>query len=210
MSEVVIQRPRRWPLYLSLFLNVVLIAFIVAAGWKIRQARETFGGLGPWMPNQIEKVLPRDAAEKVRKIRLSHAAEFRPLFEAVRTSREAVRKQLDAEPFDPQALKAALVTMREADSAITDATVDVIVEIAAALTPAERALVREKARDFKRGPRREGRGAPPPGDPPIGIPPGEMPPPPEGPPPGEADIPLGIPPGEMPEPPPEATPAPTP
>lgn len=195
MTEVVTQRTRRWPLYVSLFLNVVLIAFIVAAGWKFRQAREAFGGIGPWMPNQIEKVLPREAAEKVRKIRMSHAGEFRPLFEAVRTSREAVRKQIDAEPFDAVALKAALVQMRAADNAVADATLDVIVEIAAALTPAERALVREKAKDFKRGPRRGERAGPPP---------------PDGPPPGEADMPIGIPPGEMPEPPPEATPAPTP
>lgn len=178
MSQTIapVSRTRRWPLYVSLFLNVVLITVIVIGGWKIRQAREAFGGLGPWMPNQIEKVLPRDAAEKVKRIKAAHADEFRPLFVAMRTTREAVRRQLDAEPFDAVALKATLLKMHEADAAIAGATANVVVEIAAELSPAERALVREKARDFRNGPRgRDGAGpSRRQGEPPIGIPPKEM------------------------------------
>lgn len=217
MSEATISRPRRWPLYASLFLNVLLITVLAIGAWRINQARDAWGAGRAWLPNQIEKVLPPDAAAKVRKIKQSHAAEFRPLFRASREAREAVRRQLAVEPFDGPALREALATMQGADAAIAAATADVVVEIAGALSPAERALVREKARDMRDKPdRRSGRdrdNAPPPpeGDQPVGIPPGEMPPPPEGPPPGEADQPIGIPPGEMPEPPePAPTASPTP
>ncbi len=152
------QKPRRWPLYASLFLNVVLITVIAAGAWRIHQVRDAIGGVGGWLPRQIERVLPGETAAKVRAIREAHAAAFRPLFETARAAREAVRKALDTEPLDAAGLKAALLSMREADGAIAALTADVIVEIAGMLSPAERQLVREKARDFRKHPKRGGRG----------------------------------------------------
>lgn len=192
------QMPRRWPLYASLFLNVVLITVLAFGAWHIHEAR---GGREPrdsfrdyavsgWLPRQVERVLPAESATKVRAIREAHAAKIVPLFKASRDARDAVRHALGAEPFDTAALKAALLSMREADGAIATATAEMIVEIASTLSPAERQLVREKARELrKRPPGRErdgrgrgremrGEGPPPPGDLP---PPDEMPPPPEGP-----------------------------
>ncbi len=191
VNAVTAPKARRWPLYTSLFLNVVLITVLALGAWRVHEAREAFGGgaMGGWLPRQVERVLPAESAAKVRAIREAHAGEFRPLFEASRNAREAVRLALDTEPLDTAALKAALLSMREADGAIATATADVMVEIASALSPAERQLVREKARELrKRPPGRErdgrgrgremrGEGPPPPGDLP---PPDEMPPPPEG------------------------------
>lgn len=199
MSETVIippRKPRRWPLYASLFLNVILLTVLALGAWRIQQFRDGIGGeLGAWLPRQIERALPADAAAKVKAIRVSHAAEFKPLFQAARSARNAVRKALDTEPFDAAALKAALGSMRDADAAIAAATANVVVEIASVLSPAERALVREKAKELRkhpgrgRGPGRPGAEGPGPGGP------GDMPEPPS-----------GEPPPDGPPPPPDATP----
>lgn len=194
MSETAVvpsPKPRRWPLYASLFLNVILLTVLVLGAWRIQQFRDGFGGgVGAWLPRQIERALPADAAAKVKAIRESHAGEFRPLFEAARAARESVRKALDTEPFDAAVLKTALGAMRDADAAIATATANVVVEIASVLSPAERALVRERAKELRknagrgRGPGRpggEGSGPGGPGDmpePPLGEPPPDGPPPP--------------------------------
>ena len=197
MSDVTVsaaQKARRWPLYASLFLNVVLITVLAVGAWRIHQFRDSVGaGLGAWLPRQIERLLPSDTAAKVKTIREAHADHLKPLFERARSARDAVRKALDTEPLDSAGLKAALLSMREADSAVAAATADVIVEIAETLSPAERQLVREKARDFRKHPRRPGRG----GDDRRGGPGGSEEGPSEGPPPGEM-----APPPEEPAPPP--------
>lgn len=174
VNAVTTQKPRRWPLYASLFLNVVLITVLAIGAWRIHQARDAFGaGLGAWLPRQIERVLPDETAARVKAIRERHAAEFKPLFENARAARDAVRKALDSEPFDQAGLKTALAAMREADAAVAEKTADVIVEIAATLSPAERQLVREKAKELRMRPGKGPRGA--------GRERGELPPPPEGP-----------------------------
>lgn len=178
-------KPRRWPLYVSLFLNVVLVTVLAFGAWRIHQFRETFGAeaLGPWMPRQVERVLPPQARDKVVAIRKAHADAFRPLFEKARAARREVRQALEAEPFVPGRLGDALRTMREADSAVAEATAGMIVEIATVLTPEERAMVRKAMRE-RRGPRGDfGPGEPggpgaPPQEPPAGPPPAEPPPPP--------------------------------
>lgn len=180
------QAPRRWPLYVSLFLNVVLITVLVVGAWRIHQVREGFGGpaLGGWLPRQVERVLPAEAAARVRAIREARADEVRALFRTARAARDDVRQAFNAEPLDAAALTAALTAMREADGALSAATAGMIVEIAATLSPAERQLVRENAREFRkrpgRGPGREGRGErrpPPPDDMDMEPPPGEIHPP---------------------------------
>lgn len=181
-------KPRRWPLYVSLFLNVVLVTVLAFGAWRIHQFRETFGAeaLGPWMPRQVERVLPPEARDKVVAIRKAHADAFRPLFEKARAARREVRQALEAEPFVPGRLGDALRTMREADSAVAEATAGIIVEIATVLTPEERAMVRKAMRE-RRGPRGDrGPGGPgglpdeQPDGPPPGPPPAEPPPPPPG------------------------------
>lgn len=182
------RKPHRWPLYVSLFVNVVLITVLAITAWRIHQVRQTFAadGIGPWMPRQVERVLPAEARAKVARIREAHSGEFRPLFENARESRKAVRQALAQEPFEADRLSAALRAMREADAAIAVATAGVIVEIATVLTPEERKLVRKSIRERRDGPRGDRdpggppRDAPRPGE---GPPPGaeEPPPPPEGP-----------------------------
>lgn len=179
-------KPRRWPLYVSLFLNVVLVTVLAFGAWRIHQFRETFGAeaLGPWMPRQVERVLPPQARDKVVAIRKAHADAFRPLFEKARTARREVRRALEAEPFVPGQLADALRAMREADAAVAEATAGVIVEIAAVLTPEERAMVRKAMRDRHGARGDRGPGGPgglpdeQPDGPPPGPPPAEPPPPP--------------------------------
>ncbi len=187
MSETTTLPPRparRWPLYLSLFLNVVLLtalAFFVA---RVMEWRDGPMGMGPWMPGQVENALPEDARAKVREIRKAHADELKPLFDGVRVAREGIRKAMDAEPFSAEGLSGALAEMRRADQAVAEVTAKVIVEMASALTPEERRQVRDNFRERMKE-RRHGKdrggdkdcpgpdGLPPP-------PPEDLPPPPDG------------------------------
>jgi uncharacterized membrane protein len=193
------QKPRRWPFYASLFLNVVLITVLALGAWKIGQFRRAFedGPMGGWLPRQIERVLPNETAAKVKKIREAHADKVRELWKAARDARGAMRSALDADPLDAAALKAAVTATRDADAALATETGAIIVEMAENLTAAERMLVREKIKDLRKQPRpgkpgREGRDrdGPPPGGP-DGLPDDEPeagkrgappPPPPESPP----------------------------
>ncbi|MCC6919929.1 MAG: periplasmic heavy metal sensor [Alphaproteobacteria bacterium] len=181
---------RRWPLYLSLFLNVVLLTALGFFVARVMEWRDGPMGMGPWMPGQVENALPEDARAKVREIRKAHADELKPLFDNVRTAREGIRTAMDAEPFSADGLSAALAAMRRADQAVAEVTAKVIVEMASALTPDERRQVRDNFRDRMKE-RRHGkdrggdRDCPGPGDgppPPDGAlpppPPGEAPPPP--------------------------------
>lgn len=178
MSEASTVTPRtsRWPFYLSLFLNVVLVTVIVVGAWRFKQFHDgpMAMGMGPWLPRQVESALPEAAREKVKAIREERKDEFRPLFDAVREAREGIRTAMDAEPFSPDALGAALATMRQADQAVSELTAKVIVEIATVLTPEERKQVREafrkKMKDHRKGPHGPDDGPPPPGDepPPAG------------------------------------------
>ena len=217
VTTVPTQKPRRWPLYVSLFLNVVLITVLALGAWKVNQVRRAFedGPMGAWLPRQIERVLPSETAAKVRKIREAHADKVKELWKAAREARTEMRTALDADPLDSAKLRAAVTAMRDADAALATETGAIIVEMAENLTAAERMLVREKVKDLRKQPRRgkagkdDHDGGPGPrgehrdGSPP-GPPPGEegMPPPPDGPPPGEGP--------DEPPPPPAETPAPTP
>lgn len=170
--------PRRWPFYVSLFINGVLIAALAFGLWQMWHFREmmrsTGGPPGLWMPRQIERLLPEESRKKVEAIRTKHKDEFKPLFAASRTARDNLFKAFDAEPFDAAQMQAALTAVRQADSAIAEATGQVMLEIATSLTPEERKLVRDAAP--KRGDRGKNLGGPDgPGGPPDN---GDVPPPP--------------------------------
>lgn len=153
-------KSRRWALYVSLFVNVALLTALALGAWRVSEFRDRMAGApaAPWMPRQIERALPEDSRGKVRAIREAHHGELRDLVHAVRRTREDVRAAFDAEPFDADALRGALEAMRKADDALAVKTGALTVEIAAALTPEERAMVRER---LKKGPdereRRSGR-----------------------------------------------------
>lgn len=198
MSEVsaVQARRGRWPFYLSLFLNIVLVTVIVLGAWRVMQWRDgPIGmGMGLWMPRQVEHALPEGARQKVKAIREAHADEFKTLFGGVREAREGIRTAIDAEPFSAEALRSALAEMRRADNALADTTSKMVVEIASVLTPEERKQVRDAFRENMRKGRRGGDG--PPGPPP-GVGDGMGPPPPP-----DCDLPPPPPDGELPPPPP--------
>lgn len=205
------QKPRRWPLYASLFLNVVLVTVLALGAWKVHQFRRDFEGgpMGGWLPAQIERVLPAETAAKVKKIREAHADKVKELFKAARDARGAMRAALDADPLDVPALKAAVTATRDADAALATETGAIVVEMAESLTAAERMLVREKIKDLrpqrrgmsgKDGPGRGERHDGPPMLPPEGPDGTPLLPPPDG---------LMPPPEDLPEPPAEVTPAPT-
>ncbi|BCW89892.1 hypothetical protein sos41_30600 [Alphaproteobacteria bacterium SO-S41] len=202
-TTVTVRPRRRWPLYASLFINVVLLTVLALGAWRVHQFRNAMGdgGMGGfWLPRQIERALPDGARDKVRKIREAHAAELRPLFLAAGTARDGVRDAVDAEPFDGEKLRAALKTMRDADAAVAEATGEMVIEIANALTPEERGRVRQAMRD--RRPGKDDRGPGGPGGP------GRRGGPDETPPPGGAPGPDGAMP--PPPPPPEGEPPPPP
>lgn len=173
MSQTVTERrPRRWPLYLSLFLNVVLIAAIAFGAWQLSKWRDRLGPMSGWMPREVERVLPEASREKVKVVREKYRGTFQPLFAAGRDARDKLTAVLAAEPFDPAAARAAFAAVRQADAALAEATSEVMVEIASVLTPEERKLVRDAAHERKRkgGKRDRGEDMPPPD--------GDIPPPP--------------------------------
>lgn len=173
MSDVTVspRRPRRWPLYASLFLNVVLITVIAIGAWDVMKFRERVAlGVGPWLPRQIERALPDEAKEKVRPIFDANRDGFRELFRSARRSHEAVRTALEAEPFSPDALREALQAKTQAELALSNKSADIVLEIVSVLTPEERKQVRDAIREHK--PRkgkdrdRDGEQGPPPPPPP--------------------------------------------
>lgn len=202
VTSVSPQKPRRWPLYASLFLNVVLITVLALGAWKFSQVRRHWedAPMGAWLPREIERVLPNETAAKVAKIREAHADTVKALWKAAREARAAMRSALEADPLDVAALRKAVTDMRDADAALATETGAIIVEMAENLTAAERMLVREKVKDLRKqprrgkprgeggpgplGPRGEGLEGPPPGGP--GEPDDGMMPPPD----GEPDAPL--------------------
>ncbi len=146
---------RRWPLYVSLFVNVALIALLVAGAWRIHIARQNImtGGL---MTAQAERTLEEPARSRVRAVREAHQGELRPLSEAFRAARRKAEAAFDAEPFDQAAFSSTLADLRAARTKLDEARDSMMAEMAAQLSSNDRkkmrARMKKSGRDGEKGP----------------------------------------------------------
>lgn len=185
-------RRRRWPFWLSLTLNVVLVAFIVAAAIRLRDMRDNFAGFGAGLrPQEIVRMLPPDARDEARAILRDDMKTMEPLMREAAEARRDAFRLMGAEPFDGTAFTAALDRIRKADAAIGDQTADAVGRIVLSLSATDRKVLQiELEKRARRGGRdrghdRDGRGpddgerGPPPPEPPAPPAPPEQPLPPD-------------------------------
>jgi uncharacterized membrane protein len=128
-------RRSRWILFASLALNLFFIGALAAFAWR-HYAWERHG---PWNPaTRMERLaaalLPADG----EKLRSEFRAHQRNIDQAVTLYRQAqrhTREALRAEPFNAEALRAAMAEARIARSKLDEALQDVIAAAGAAMTP---------------------------------------------------------------------------
>lgn len=146
-------RGRKVLLIGSLALNLIFIGLIVGAvlrggppGSGPRHLDRMSMGLGAYI-----EALPPDVRAGVKAAGGGFdLADRRARFQAVREGRRAMTAALKADPFDADALRAAVAGHRNAALGGSVALQDAFVEAFAALSPEQRAEVLEKARSLKR------------------------------------------------------------
>ncbi len=148
-----VRRHRRWPLWLSLALNVLLIAFIVAGAIRLREWRDRGSDFGPGLrPQEIVRMLPPDARPAASEILRRELGDSRAQVRASREARAEVYRLLGATPFDADAFRAAVERMRASDAAIGDRAAGAIVSIVASLNDVDRKVLQlEIEKRMRRG-----------------------------------------------------------
>jgi uncharacterized membrane protein len=125
----------RWILFISLALNLFFIGAWAAFGWR-HYAWERHG---PWNANtRIERLaaaLPSGDAEKLRAEFRAHQANIEAAVTAYRQAQRRTREALRADPFNVEALRAAMAEARAARGKLDEALQDVIASAGAAMTP---------------------------------------------------------------------------
>ena len=141
----------RWVLLASLALNVALATALVLP-WLVP---ERFGhggehrhrpGHGPdHLPNprHLREVLDEARRTEVEAILQRHRPRVRATFRPLRDARERAHAAMHAEPFDAAALERAFAELRARDAESAMAVQAMLAEVAAALTPEERARMAE-------------------------------------------------------------------
>ncbi|MBI1239103.1 MAG: periplasmic heavy metal sensor [Alphaproteobacteria bacterium] len=141
---------RSWLLIASLCLNFFLIGLIVA-GLLAFAADLRFGrpgsGASPFHPRMLVEMLPPDSRAKIREAMAERRPVYRPLIHAARRARLEAYGAFTAEPFDPAAFDAAMTKIRETDAAVQAAGQAFVTDLAARLSPEERAIVARKIRE---------------------------------------------------------------
>jgi uncharacterized membrane protein len=173
----------RWKIILavSLALNLFLLGAGVGVGVvgaRLLGERVRQGGGGQRMTAAFQ-ALPQDRRQALRDIMRTQAMDAAPDFRAARQAREEAVRLITTEPYDANAVAAALAKARDADARARGRIDATLASKLAGLSPQERAmfariLMRGPGRGGPRGPR--GGGRPPPPPPPGGN--GEGPPPP--------------------------------
>lgn len=151
---VVRTRTPRWVLVilvLSLLLNGIVAGAIFRGRWAFQAA-------SPWLGSSVNAhlvgfavTLPADRRREVWRATEGDREAMRPLRQAIRAAREEARAALLAEPFDIERFKAAQSRLLASEHAARQSAQRLIHEIAARLTPDERAaFARWEQRDGKR------------------------------------------------------------
>jgi uncharacterized membrane protein len=124
--------------FVSLALNLFLAGTMVGRwGWQggHHEGANRHWGAKFW----LGRALGEEAAPKVEKMWEAHRARMQPLRAASKQSRQAVSTTLSAEPFDPDAYAKALDTSLAKSMAMRASHHAFMIELAATLSPEERA-----------------------------------------------------------------------
>ena len=128
-------RRSRWILFISLALNLFFVGACVALAWR-HYAWERHG---PWNPaSRIERLahaLPPGDAENLRAEFRAHQKNVETAVATYRQAQRGTRQALGAEPFNPDALRAAMAEARAARGKLDEALQDVIATAGATMTP---------------------------------------------------------------------------
>jgi uncharacterized membrane protein len=128
----------RWSrriLLVSLALNLFFVGAWAALAWRHYAADRH----GPWSPaTRIERLaaaLPRNDADKLRAEFHAHQGNIEAATAAYRQAQRRTREALRAEPFNPEALRAAMAEARTARGKLDEALQGVIATAGATMTP---------------------------------------------------------------------------
>jgi len=125
----------RWILFVSLALNLFFIGAWAAFAWR------HFGWERhrPWTPaTRIERLaaaLPAGDAEKLRGEFRTRQGNIEAAITSYRQAQRGMREALRAEPFNADALRAAMAEARNARGKLDEALQEVIASAGAAMTP---------------------------------------------------------------------------
>lgn len=131
-------------LMISLALNLLVIgALIGTAGWRkyghwhgVRG--EDFGLIG------FARALPGERGDAVRKLLKDGRSSLKPLKREIFAAREAAAEVLGAEPYNRDALKAAIEKIGDAERTFKDSGLTVFLNAVEQMTPEERRALSEK------------------------------------------------------------------
>ena len=157
------KRRRRWvgwALAVSLCLNIALLG--AAGGALLRHGPPGpppgGGALDPWTLRKVIRMLPEEERDAARALFRDRRPEFEALGPQRREARQAAAAALEATPFDPAALEAALQASRDAERAGRDVIDRVFVSFAAGLSEEMRATLAAEMRRKRRPPPHPGHG----------------------------------------------------
>ncbi len=130
---------KRWAVifFISLAVNIFLIAVIAAGLWGWRGDRPQFRpGLYtvPW----ASRVIGEDTRPRARDVFRAHRDDYLAMRRSFRPLHEAVREALTADPFDPAALDTALARLRAQGELAQQQTHGMMGEFAAGLSAEQR------------------------------------------------------------------------
>jgi len=128
-------RRSRWILFASLALNLFFVGACAALAWR-HYAWERHGHWNP--ATRIERLaasLPPGDGEKLRSEFRAHQSNIEAAVTTYRQAQRHMREALRAEPFNAEALRAAMAEARTARGKLDEALQDVIATAGAAMTP---------------------------------------------------------------------------
>lgn len=134
------RRPRRWlwiALLASLAINLMVLGVVAGAGLSWRYAAAAHGGFGPSLLGFVRQ-LPAERRTVIRRLTSAQREQVAPLRREARLARKEAARALLAEPFDKEAFRLANNRVNAVEARIRDSGVDLIIEVAAAMTAAER------------------------------------------------------------------------
>ncbi len=137
MNDASPPRRRSWLLIVSLLVNVVFIAAVVAIAARLALTDTRVGSGGVLAPRTIMAEFP-DRQADIEKIIGARTPRIAALYRASRQARLASLKQIDSADFTAAKSRAALDAVAAADAALEAEYVRMENDAVAALAPAER------------------------------------------------------------------------
>lgn len=155
-------RRLRWPLLISLGLNVALITvllFLAADRFSPDHGRHG-GRMGLPNPRLLMSALPEERRATLDALYNEHRQGVRAAMRERRQARRQVRELMLAEEFDPDRIALAFAELRDKDERAAQAVQAMLIELLSELTPEERMRIAELVPQRHRHRHRKGTEAP--------------------------------------------------